>query len=96
MHQKKEELREIFETTINWVKGADNLHDWMVSSKKIFTCSVGTMVRWYGEIIGYFEKGTTNGVVEGINNKLKKIKRDGYGFRNFENFQQRVFLKLVL
>ncbi|REJ46935.1 MAG: hypothetical protein DWQ58_20235, partial [Microcystis aeruginosa TA09] len=29
---------------------------------------------------------TTNGVVEGINNKLKLIKRRAYGLRNFRNF----------
>ncbi|MGF1492218.1 MAG: transposase, partial [Microcoleaceae cyanobacterium] len=28
-------------------------------------------------------------IVEGINNKLKLIKRSGYGFRNFDNFQLR-------
>jgi hypothetical protein len=30
--------------------------------------------------------------VEGINNKLKLIKRLGYGFRNFENFKLRSLL----
>ncbi|WP_309731077.1 transposase, partial [Chamaesiphon sp. OTE_75_metabat_556] len=30
--------------------------------------------------------------VEGINNKLKLIKRRGYGFRNFGNFQIRSML----
>jgi transposase len=34
----------------------------------------------------------TSGVVEGINNKLKLIKRLGYGFRNFENFKLRTLL----
>ncbi len=38
-------------------------------------------------IVGYFNGGTTNGTVEGINNKLKLIKRRGYGFRNFDNFR---------
>ena len=92
IHGQKEELRKMLETTNNWVEGAHNLLSWMVRNKEFFIKSVGTMVRWFGEIIGYFEKGTTNGVVEGINNKLKKMKRDGYGFRNFENFQRRVFL----
>ncbi|MFN6568124.1 transposase [Dendronalium sp. ChiSLP03b] len=32
------------------------------------------------------EWGTEVFVVEGINNKLKLIKRSVYGFRNFENF----------
>ncbi len=35
---------------------------------------------------------TTQGVVEGINNKLKLIKRKAYGFRNFDNFILRSFL----
>ncbi|MCG6136844.1 MAG: transposase, partial [Nostoc sp. LLA-1] len=36
--------------------------------------------------------GTTSGAVEGINNKLKLIKRSAYGFRNFENFRIRCLL----
>jgi len=35
---------------------------------------------------------TSNGAVEGINNKLKLIKRLSYGFRNFENFRVRALL----
>ncbi|MFN7557644.1 MAG: transposase [Microcystis sp.] len=34
----------------------------------------------------------SNGCVEGLNNKLKVIKRCGYGFRNFENFEIWVLL----
>ncbi|RUT06001.1 hypothetical protein DSM106972_032070 [Dulcicalothrix desertica PCC 7102] len=37
-------------------------------------------------LAGYFDKKTTNGVVEGINNKLKLIKRSEFGFTNFRNF----------
>ena len=47
--------------------------------------------RWFGEIASYFEHKTTSGVVEGINNKLKLIKRLGYG-RNFDNFRLRALL----
>lgn len=47
---------------------------------------------WIGEIISYFDNRTTQGAVEGINNKLKLIKRRGYGFRNFDNFQIRSML----
>ncbi|MCA2947767.1 transposase, partial [Microcystis sp. M109S1] len=39
-----------------------------------------------------FEQRTKNGVVEEINNKLKLIKRRGYGFRNFRNFWGRRML----
>ncbi|ATS18606.1 hypothetical protein BRW62_07385 [Parathermosynechococcus lividus PCC 6715] len=45
-----------------------------------------------GEITAYFDNHTNSGVVEGINNKLKLIKRSGYGFRNFDNFQLRCLI----
>ena len=48
--------------------------------------------RWLAEIVGYFEQRTTNAIVEGINNKLKLLKRSGFGFRNFNNFQLRALL----
>jgi transposase len=45
-----------------------------------------------GEIGGYFESRTTNGIVEGINTKLKLLKRCGFGFRNLINFEIRALL----
>ena len=51
--------------------------------------SVATIKRWLAELVGYFERRTTNGIVEGINNKLKLLKRCGLGFRNFNNFKIR-------
>lgn len=92
MHSLKEEFREIFETSQTWAEGTLKLLDWLAIAKVDFRKSVGTISRWFGEIVGYFEQGTTNGVVEGINNKLKLIKRSGYGFRNFDNFQLRCFI----
>ncbi len=50
-------------------KSALRLLDWLASASSDFQKSVGTITRWFGEIVGYFEQGTTNGVVEGINNK---------------------------
>jgi transposase len=92
MHSLKEEFREIFESSQNWADGTLSLLDWLASAKTGFRKSIGTISRWFGEIVGDFEQGTTNGVVEGINNKLKLIKRSGYGFRNFNNFQLRCLI----
>ncbi|MCC3410099.1 MAG: transposase, partial [Microcoleus sp. PH2017_10_PVI_O_A] len=47
---------------------------------------------WLDEIIAYFDNRTTSGIVEGVNNKLKLIKRSAYGFRNFENYKNRCLL----
>jgi len=34
----------------------------------------------------------TNGPIEGINNKIKVLKRNAYGFRNYYHFRNRIIL----
>ncbi|MDU3614646.1 MAG: transposase, partial [Enterococcus avium] len=34
-----------------------------------------------------------NGVTEGLNNKIKLIKRIAFGYRNFYNFRARIYCK---
>lgn len=60
---------------------------WLAKAKNYFPKSNNTIIRWFAEIIPYFDNRMTSGAVEGINNKLKLIKRSAYGFRNFENFR---------
>ena len=91
MHMLKEEFRNIFDAE-SWGDGVLTLLDWMHDALLYFPKSIGTIVRWFGEVVGYFENRTTSGVIEGINNKLKLIKRLEYGFRNFDNFRLRSLL----
>lgn len=49
------------------------------------------MVRWFGEIVGYFDGRTTSDTVEGINNKLKLIKRLGMAFVTLASFDYAVY-----
>jgi transposase len=92
MHLLKEKFRRVFDENSDWVSGLFELADWCAEAYEVYPKSCGTIRRWIGEIIADFDQGTTSGVVEGINNKLKLIKRRGYGFRNFDNFQLRSFL----
>jgi transposase len=92
MHELKEEIRQIFETINTWEAGLFKLGTWLFKAKKHFPKSYNTILRWLDEIIAYFDNKTTSGVVEGINNKLKLIKRAAYGFRNFDNFRLRCLL----
>lgn len=92
MHELKEKMREIFNQTEDWYTGVFKIGMWLRTAKKYFPRSHNTMIRWFDEIIAYFDNRTTSGAVEGINNKLKLIKRSGYGFRNFENFRIRCLL----
>ena len=43
---------------------------------------------WFKEIVNIIEYGYNNGFVEGYNNKIKVIKRIGYGYRNYERFNK--------
>lgn len=43
-------------------------------------------------IINAFKYSYSNGFLEGINNKIKVIKRVAYGYRNFFLFKRRIFL----
>jgi transposase len=95
MYRLKEEFRGIFEAAENWADGTLKLLDWMVESSALFKQSCGTIKRWFDEVTSYFELRITNGVVEGINNKFKLIKRLGYGFSNFDNFKLRSLLSWV-
>jgi transposase len=92
MHQLKEEFRKIFEKTEGWTDGLLGLGKWLSIAQKYFINSKSTIYRWFDEILAYFDNRTTSGMVEGINNKLKLIKRSGYGFTNFENFRNRCLL----
>ena len=92
MYNLKEEFTEIFDKSNNLGEGTINLLDWLEKAAPFFQKTVKTIKNWFGEVVGYFERKTTQGVVEGINNKLKLIKRSGFGFKNFDNFQKRSLL----
>ncbi len=92
MHQQKEAFRAIFEQAKDWEDGTFQLLDWLAEAQESFQKSVRTICRWFGEVTAYFDNRTTSGAVEGINNKLKLIKRSGYGFRNFDSFQLRCLI----
>ena len=51
----------------------------------------GTIERWLPYIVNSFiDKIYTNGFTEGTNNKIKVIKRVGYGYKNFSFFRKRL------
>ncbi len=55
--------------------------------------SLGTTLRsWRSEILAHHDTGASNGPTEGLNLLVKKVKRCGHGFRNFDNYRLRVLL----
>lgn len=49
-----------------------------------------TLDNWKDEIARMFRFSKTNGITEGLHNKMEMISRRAYGFRNFENYRLRV------
>lgn len=49
-----------------------------------------TLRSWQSEIAAMWRFTKNNGITEGFHNKLENIKRQAYGFRNFENYRLRV------
>ncbi len=49
-----------------------------------------TMLNWLSGILNSFSAPITNGFIEGCNNKIKVLKRNAYGYRNFKRFRNRI------
>ncbi len=52
-----------------------------------------TISAWENQLLAYFTTGrTSNGPTEAVNLLIKRIKRVGFGFRNFANYRLRLLL----
>jgi transposase len=96
LHELKEDFRTIYEkkdlTPITAKKALDK---WQQKVKalgiKVLDNFLNTLNNWYRWILNYFGIRLTSGCVEGINTKIKLLKRIAFGFWNFENFRLRIF-----
>lgn len=70
------------------------LQSWllMAANFKIpeFKHCVTTFTRWADEITNIVKYKITNAYTEGVNNKIKVLKRISFGVRNFERFRNRI------
>ena len=64
------------------------------SGLRCFDRFINTLGHWWVEIINYFVNRDNSGFVEGLNNKLKALKRRCYGLFNLEHLFQCIFLDL--
>ncbi len=57
-----------------------------------FNATLTMLSNWAKYILNSFDCSYSNGFTEGTNNKIKVIKRNAYGYRNFENFRNRILI----
>ncbi|MBM3210671.1 ISL3 family transposase [Candidatus Poribacteria bacterium] len=93
-HVLKEDFRRIFEEEDDRQMASELLSDWVKrvidSGLKCLEKFLTTLSNWKESILNYFDGKVTNGFVEGMNNKIKLIKRKGFGFTNHKHFRCRI------
>ncbi|MEM9885556.1 MAG: transposase, partial [Bacteroidota bacterium] len=75
------------------------LTDWVIQvmqkQNKYLDKFIKTFSNWYEYILNYFDGKWSNGIVEGINNRIKMMKRRAFGYRNFQAFRTRVLVEFL-
>ena len=91
----KELLREVYATpdVAEARRRLDALHEHCRQADvREFTRLSRTVRRWQPQVLAWHATALINGHTEAINLLVKKVKRVGHGFRNFENYRLRLLL----
>ncbi len=93
-HTMKEQLR-LFWRKPNSQEGARSLCWWIIEALE---SEIGELIKvartllgHYEGLLNYFKHRLTNARTEGINNKIKTLKRQAYGYRDMEYFKLRLY-----
>ena len=91
-HCLKEKFFDVLQS--NSEQAGEELSHWIhiaeISSLEDFRYCARTLKSWFDGIVSSFAYSYTNGFTEGCNNKVKVLKRNAYGFRNFRRFRNRI------
>jgi transposase len=94
----QQQLTTIFDQHISPTTAKTKIRAWIKrvarSGLRCFDTFLHTLGQWWQEIINYFANRESSGFVEGLNNKLKVLKRRCYGLFNLKHLFQRIFLDL--
>jgi transposase len=91
---------------VHWLRRWYDLHDvqwarprlrgWLYRVKQVNLTELkelaATLQRWRPWILHFFRARVTNGVTEGINTKIKLLKRLAYGLPHFAHIRARILL----
>jgi transposase len=89
----KEELSEVWEQD-DYDAAEGMLLDWIAYAESLqikeLTAFAKTLRRHALGILAYYDCEITTGPLEGLNNKIKTMKRQAYGFRDQEYFKLKI------
>jgi transposase len=99
-YQFQNALTEIFNKNSSKGEAEKLMKEWINSVNEsdlsCFDKFIGTLNKYWNDILNYFyrRQRKNSGFIEGLNNKVKVIKRRCYGIINIEKLFQRIFLDL--
>jgi len=97
-YELQQQLTTIFDQHLSLAAAKTKIRAWIKriaqSGLRCFDSFLNTLGRWWYEILNYFVNRENSGFVEGLNNKLKVLKRRCYGLFNLKHLFQRIFLDL--
>ena len=98
-HKLALKLTNIFNTHQNRKMAFTKINRWTALVKKsdvsCFNSFIKTLEKYKTNVLNYFKRRKTSGFVEGLNNKIKVMKRRCYGLYKTESIFQRLFLDLL-
>ena len=94
----REEMTAIFNRANSVAQAEQAIHAWChkvwLSPIRCYDTFIKTLRRYWRYILNYFNHRVSSGFVEGLNNKIKTIKRRCYGINKVSSLFQRIWLDL--
>ena len=92
----REVMTSIFNRPLTKAQAVTELEAWIQKIQELglncFDSFVGTLRKWMDEITHYFIQRQSSGFVEGLNNKIKVIKRRCYGIYDLGRLFQHIWI----
>lgn len=92
-HWYKEKFLEILDCN-DRETAKEKMQEWIYNASNCgipqFEKCADSMQNWLTGILNSFSSPYTNGFTEGCNNKIKVLKRNAYGYKNFRRFRNRI------
>ena len=92
-HWYKEKFLEILDCN-DRETAKEKMQEWIYNASNCgipqFEKCADSMQNWLTGILNSFSSLHTNGFTEGCNNKIKVLKRNAYGYKNFRRFRNRI------
>jgi len=89
-YEFKEDLRTIYATGRTVCSGKNRIKKWLRLARLLLRESADMIESHLDGVCNYFKNHTSSGTTEGINTKIKLIKRKAYGLPKFENLRLRL------